>query len=52
MTNSSLRTRLGIENENVAQASRLIRDAANVGLIKLYDPDARRKNASYLPFWA
>ena len=52
MTNSSLRERLGIEDENAAQASRLIRESVNSGLVRLYDPDARRKNASYLPFWA
>ena len=49
MTNSSLRERLGIEDENAAQASRLIRESVNSGLVRLYDPDVRRKNASYLP---
>ncbi len=52
MTNSSLRERLGLEVENAAQASRLIRESVKAGLIRLYDPEARRKNASYLPFWA
>ncbi len=52
MTNSSLRERLGIEDANAAQASRLIRESVKAGLVRLYDPDARRKNASYLPFWA
>ncbi len=52
MTNSSLRERLAIDDENAAQASRLIRDSVKAGLVRLYDPDSRRKNASYLPFWA
>jgi ATP-dependent DNA helicase RecG len=52
MTNASLRTRFGIEDENVAQASRLIKDAVEAGFIKLFDPEAKRKNASYVPFWA
>jgi predicted HTH transcriptional regulator len=52
MTNSTLRERFGIEGENAAQASRLIKETVKSGLVKLYDPEARRKNASYLPFWA
>lgn len=52
MTNASLRERFGIQDENAAQASRLIKDAVKEGFIKLFDPEARRKNASYLPFWA
>jgi predicted HTH transcriptional regulator len=51
MTNASLRERFGIEGENAAQASRLIRESVKAGLVRLYDPEARRKNASYLPFW-
>jgi ATP-dependent DNA helicase RecG len=52
MTNASLRERLGIDDASAAQASRLIRDAVTAGVIKLFDPDARRKNASYVPIWA
>jgi len=52
MTNASLRERMGIDDASAAQASRLIRDAVQAGVIKLFDPEARRKNASYVPIWA
>jgi predicted HTH transcriptional regulator len=52
MTNASLRERLGMDDASAAQASRLIRDAVKAGVIKLFDPEARRKNASYVPIWA
>ena len=52
MTNASLRERMGIDDASASQASRLIRDAVNAGVIKLFDPEARRKNASYVPIWA
>ncbi len=52
MTNASLRERLGMDNANASQASRLIREAVKSGQIKLFDPEARRKNARYVPFWA
>ena len=51
MTNSSFRVRFGIEPENTAQASRLIAEALKAGVIKLFDVEARRKNASYIPIW-
>jgi ATP-dependent DNA helicase RecG len=52
MTNASLRERLQIDDASAAQASRLIRDAVQAGFLKLFDPEARRKNASYVPIWA
>jgi ATP-dependent DNA helicase RecG len=52
MTNSSLRERFGIEQQNSATASRIIRDTLKEGLIKPYDPDQSRKHARYLPYWA
>lgn len=52
MTNASLRERMGIDDASASQASRLIRDAVNAGVIKLFNPEARRKNASYVPIWA
>ena len=51
MTNSSFRVRFGIEPENAAQASRLIAEALKASVIKLFDVEARRKNASYIPIW-
>ena len=52
MTNSSLRLRLGIIEENASMISRIIRDAIHDGLVKPLDPNQARKSARYLPFWA
>lgn len=53
MTNQSLRERFKIEDQNAAIASRIIRDAIEVGVVKEDDPNSRsRKYASYIPFWA
>ncbi|MBI5424363.1 MAG: putative DNA binding domain-containing protein [Opitutae bacterium] len=52
MTNSSLRSRFKIEEEDYAVASRIIRDAIDAGLVKPEDPENRsRKHAKYIPFW-
>lgn len=52
MSNSSLRTRLGITQPNYSMVSRIIRDAINASLIKPYREATSGKGASYLPFWA
>lgn len=52
MTNSSLRERFGIEEQNSAIASRIIRDSIEDEQIKPYDPAQGKKYAKYLPFWA
>jgi predicted HTH transcriptional regulator len=53
MTNETLRTRLGLEEKDYPKASRIIREAIEVGLVKPHDPENRsRKHAKYLPFWA
>jgi predicted HTH transcriptional regulator len=52
MTNATLRERFGIKPENASQASRLIREALKADVIKLYDPDVRDRDRSYVPFWA
>lgn len=51
MTNTSLRERFGIEPQNSAMASRIIRDAQDAQLIKPFG-DLRGKHGSYVPFWA
>jgi predicted HTH transcriptional regulator len=52
MTNTSLRKRLGIKDSNYPVASKIIRDALEVGLIKSRIETARsKKDASYVPFW-
>lgn len=53
MTNQSLRERFKIEGQNIAIASRIIRDSVESKLIKEDNPESKsRKYASYLPFWA
>jgi len=53
MTNQSLRERFKIEDHNYSIASRIIRDALELNVIKEDDPENKsRKYASYIPFWA
>lgn len=52
MTNTSLRERFGIEPQNSAMASRLIKEAVQAGSICPHDPDAAPKMKKYVPFWA
>lgn len=52
MTNSSVRERFGIEEQNKATASRLIREARDAGLIRLVSDTVGDKLRAYLPFWA
>lgn len=53
MTNSSLRERFGIEEQNAAIASRIIKEALDAGAIKEDDPEATsKKYRKYVPFWA
>jgi ATP-dependent DNA helicase RecG len=52
MTNSSLRVRFGIADQNSAIASRIIADATSEEWIKPYDPKQGKKYARYVPFWA
>lgn len=51
-TNASTRERFGIEASNSAQASRLLSDAMEAGMIVLEDPSAGYRSRRYLPFWA
>lgn len=50
MTNSTLRERFGIEQQNAAQASGVIKKALEAKLIQPADPAHPR--AGYVPFWA
>jgi predicted HTH transcriptional regulator len=53
MTNSTLRDRFGIEEQNRAQVSRVISDAVEAGVIRPYNPESEsRRHASYIPYWA
>jgi ATP-dependent DNA helicase RecG len=53
MTNASLRQRLGIKDSNYPMASRIIREAIAVEMIRPYSKGSdSKKDASYVPFWA
>lgn len=52
MTNASLRGRFGIEEQNSAMASRIIKDATEAGVVKPFDEAAGRKYMKYVPRWA
>ena len=52
LTNTSVRQRFGIEPQNIAAASRLIREAVETGGIVPYDPGAAPKLMRYMPVWA
>ena len=52
LTNTSIRQRFGIEEQNMAAASRIIRDTRDAGLIRLFDQDAAPKFRKYVPYWA
>ncbi len=51
MTNTSLRERFGIKEQNSAMASRIIKDTVEKNLIHLSDPEASRKYTKYVPYW-
>ena len=52
MTNTSVRERFGIQPQNTAAASRLIKEAVDAGDIVAYDPHGAPKLMRYLPYWA
>jgi ATP-dependent DNA helicase RecG len=53
MTNTSLRERFKIADENAAMVSRIIKDTYEAGLIKEEDPESKsRKYVRYIPIWA
>lgn len=52
LTNTSVRERFGIEPQNLAVASRLIREAVDARVIVPYDADAAPKLMRYVPVWA
>jgi predicted HTH transcriptional regulator len=53
MTNSTLRERFKISDENAAMVSRIIKDTYDAGFIKEDDPENKsRKYIRYIPIWA
>jgi len=52
MTNTTLRARFGVKEQNRAIVSRIIREAVEAGVIVPADPHAAPKLMRYLPYWA
>ncbi len=52
MTNASIQQRFGIKPNNAAQAPPMIQTAVKDGAIRLFDPESRDRDRSYVPFWA
>ncbi len=52
LTNSSVRERFGIQAQNAATASRLIKEAVEAGQIAPHDPNTGPKYMKYVPWWA
>lgn len=53
MTNTTLRERFKIADENAAMVSRMIKDTVDAGFIKEEDPEnTSRKYVRYIPIWA
>lgn len=53
MTNQSIRERFGIEEQNAATASRIIKETLDAHKIKEDDPENKsRKYKKYVPWWA
>ena len=52
LTNTSLRTRFGMEVKSSASISRLISDAVKEGLIKPVDEETAPRHMKYIPYWA
>ena len=51
-TNTSIRARFGIAEQNSAQASRLLTDAMDAGLILIEDVSVGTRLRRYVPFWS
>jgi ATP-dependent DNA helicase RecG len=52
MTNTTLRERFGITENNSAMASRIIKDTLTAQRIRLFDDTVGSKAKKYLPWWA
>ncbi|WP_193058546.1 ATP-binding protein [Glutamicibacter arilaitensis] len=50
--NASIRERFGIQERSKAQASRLLREAVEAGVIVPYDPTVGSRIMRYVPFWS
>ncbi|NOQ17594.1 MAG: transcriptional regulator [Methyloprofundus sp.] len=48
----SINNASAIEEQNKANASRILSQTLEAGLIKLYDPEAGVRAKRYIPIWA
>jgi predicted HTH transcriptional regulator len=52
LTNKSLRERVGVDEKNYPQISKVIKDTLDAGLIKVGTPEGtNRRNVAYIPIW-
>ena len=52
VTNTSIRKRFGIEEQNAALASRLLNEAVDDKVLVIRDMNVGTRSRSYLPYWA
>ena len=53
MTNSTLRDRFGLKDNQHSKVSKIIKDTLSDGLIKLADPENKsNKHTKYIPYYA
>ena len=53
MNNASLRKRIGMQDKQASQISRLIKEAMDIGKIKPKDTESESKKITmYVPYWA
>ena len=52
MSNTSIRERFGISEKNASQASRVLKESVESGLVIIQDPEVGTRSRTYLPFWA
>ena len=51
-TNSILRKRFSLEDDDYKVVTKILSSSCNEGLIKPYDPEIRsQRHARYVPFW-
>ena len=52
MNNASIRERFGIAEKSASQASRLLKESVDAGLVVIRDLEVGAKSRTYLPYWA
>ncbi|GGR40278.1 hypothetical protein GCM10008957_56020 [Deinococcus ruber] len=52
VTNTTIRDRFGIEQQNYPAASKILGETVIAKLIKIYDNNVPKNQRSYVPYWA